>query len=55
MFKFNEEVAASMAQFVAKEHNAEKAADRVMTMGGCMDCSNHCAENCARKCRGSKG
>lgn len=54
MFKFNEEVAKSMAQFVEREHDANKAVERSM-MGGCMDCSNHCAENCARKCKGSKG
>ncbi len=55
MFKFSEEITKSMTQFVEREHNAEKATERVMMMGGCMDCSNHCAENCARKCKGSKG
>jgi len=55
MFKINEEIAKSIMQFVANEHDAGNAAAHVVAMGGCMDCSNHCAENCARKCKASKG
>ena len=54
MFKFSEEIAKSIEMFVAKEES-DKAFDRTTMMGGCMDCSNSCAENCARKCKASKG
>lgn len=54
MFKLSEELVQSMELFVGKEYVAH-ADDSAHNFGGCMDCSNSCAEKCAYRCKGSHG
>lgn len=57
MFNLKEEIAKLMEAFVQKEFvpvAAGAGANTNVKFGGCMDCSNSCAENCAVKCKASK-
>ena len=54
MFSIKEELVKLMESFVQKQYVPVAAGAQVVNMGGCMDCSNSCAENCAAKCKGSK-
>ena len=51
MFKISEDVLELMSGIVDREYEA--LYDSESAFGGCMDCSNSCAENCAYKCKAS--
>lgn len=50
MFNIKEELRKMMEAFVEKQY-VPAPAGAPMQFGGCMDCSNSCAENCAAKCK----
>lgn len=49
MFNIGNDVLEMMNSFVSAEY--KEHLDGVRFFGGCMDCSNSCAENCAYKCK----
>lgn len=52
MFKIDNNELAMVESFVESEY--VESSDCYYSMGGCMTCSNSCAENCANKCKASK-
>lgn len=52
MFKIENDILEMMSGFVQEEY---KQHYNLAQFGGCMDCSNSCAENCAYKCKRSHG
>lgn len=52
MFNLKGEVIKIIELFIQKEYVVATNVDtHILEMGGCMDCSNSCAENCAVKCK----